>query len=222
VNQDEFETRVLELWMKTLIPLTLAHLQYHTGVKRQKLKSLLDDLVLEGVLEMDADDDGEVVWKVPGALRPSDGPTSFAEFERRETIRADARRKVRTRSEGKSRRDDHYGLGAAGQALALAGEAKKALDRPRVEGEKSLIASAGLSLLGPIGWLYAGSLKEAVPATIAQLLIAAIVPSFLLMPVLLVALPLSALAGLVYAWQYNKKGERTTIFLGDGKSTETE
>jgi hypothetical protein len=70
--------------------------------------------------------------------------------------------------------------------------------------------------LGPLGWLYAGSLREAVPASAAWLLLAAIaskiLPAVLLMPVLMVALPLSGIAGVVYALQYNRTGKRQRLF----------
>jgi hypothetical protein len=111
-----------------------------------------------------------------------------------------------------------------GGALELAGKAnrvKQELERKPGKGEKSWIKSGIASTaLGPIGWLYAGSLREAVPATAAWILLAAIaskiLPAFLLMPVLLVALPLSGIAGVVYALQFNRTGKRTRIF-GDKK-----
>ncbi|NVB77688.1 MAG: hypothetical protein HOV81_04775 [Kofleriaceae bacterium] len=111
-----------------------------------------------------------------------------------------------------------------GGALELAGKAnrvKQELERKPGKGEKSWIKSGIASTaLGPIGWLYAGSLREAVPATAAWILLAAIaskiLPAFLLMPVLLVALPLSGIAGVVYALQFNRAGKRTRIF-GDKK-----
>jgi hypothetical protein len=75
-------------------------------------------------------------------------------------------------------------------------------------------------VLGPLGWLYAGSLREAVPASAAWLAFAAlaskIIPMFLLMPVFMVVLPLSGIAGVVYAMQYNRKGSRQRLF-GDKK-----
>jgi hypothetical protein len=74
-------------------------------------------------------------------------------------------------------------------------------------------------VLGPLGWLYAGSLREAVPASaawVAFLAIASkIIPMVLLMPVFLVALPLSAIAGVVYALQYNRSGGRQRLFDKD-------
>ena len=94
---------------------------------------------------------------------------------------------------------------------------KQELTRAPQKGDKSWIKSGLASmLLGPLGWLYAGSLREAVPASAAWLAFAAIaskvIPVFLLMPVLLVALPLSGIAGVVYALQYNRTGGRQRLF----------
>lgn len=119
--------------------------------------------------------------------------------------------------------DDDGGGGGIADALALAKRAhgvKQELTRAPKAGEKSLVKSGLASmLLGPLGWLYAGSMREAIPASVAWLAFAAlaskIIPMFLLMPVLLVALPLSGLAGVVYAMQYNKTGHRQRLFDKD-------
>ncbi len=122
---------------------------------------------------------------------------------------------------GRDRRgDDADGIG---DALALAKRAhgvKQELARRPGAGEKSWVKSALAStLLGPLGWLYAGSLREAVPASAAWIAFAVIasnfIPLFLLMPVLLVALPLSGIAGVVYALQYNRAGSRQRLFDKD-------
>jgi hypothetical protein len=217
VNREQFETRVLDLWMTSRVPLTRAHLQYATGVGRRRLNGWLDSMVSDGVLECDVDDEGEMLWTVPGAARPLDGPTSFAELDRKKQLLDQARRKLRDARGGRRPREQDAGLGI--EALALARRASSALDRSPPDGadRKSLLVSAGLSLLGPLGWLYAGSLREALPAAGGALLIAAIVPTFLLMPVLWLAMPLSALVGLAYAWQYNCHGQRTALFLDDKK-----
>jgi hypothetical protein len=123
-----------------------------------------------------------------------------------------------------SRDDDDDEASSLGGALELATRAsrvQKELAKKPSKGEKSWIKSGVASLaLGPIGWLYAGSLREAVPASAGWLLLAAlaskILPVFLLMPVLMVALPLSAIAGVVYALQYNRHGGRQRLF-GDEK-----
>jgi hypothetical protein len=110
-----------------------------------------------------------------------------------------------------------------GSALELAQRAqgmKHELTRAPKQGDKSWVKSGLASmLLGPLGWLYAGSLREAIPASAAWLAFAAIaskvIPVFLLMPVLLVALPLSGIAGVVYALQYNRTGGRQRLFDKD-------
>lgn len=131
--------------------------------------------------------------------------------------RAGGRGRGRAGARGGARGDE------LGDALALARKAndvKQELARPPKAGEKSWIKSGIASMaLGPIGWLYAGSLREAVPASAAwvaiALLASKILPVFLLMPALMVALPLSAIAGVVYALQYNRAGKRQRLFGKD-------
>ncbi len=128
-----------------------------------------------------------------------------------------------TRRKPADREDDREDGDGIGDALALAKRAhgvKQELTRAPKAGEKSWVKSGLASmLLGPLGWLYAGSLREAVPASAAWLAFAAIasklIPMFLLMPVLMVALPLSGIAGVVYALQYNRAGSRQRLFDKD-------
>jgi len=124
------------------------------------------------------------------------------------------------REESRPRRDEEFdhadGLGGA---LELAGKANRVrgeLAKTPGKGEKSWIKSGIASTaLGPIGWLYAGSLREAVPAAtawVAILFLLKFLPSLLLMPAMLVALPLSGLAGVLYALSYNRHGGRQRLF----------
>jgi hypothetical protein len=106
-----------------------------------------------------------------------------------------------------------------GGALELAGKANRVrseLARKPSKGEKSWVKSAIASTaLGPIGWLYAGSLREAVPAATAWvglMFLIKFLPTLLLMPALMVILPLSGLAGVLYAVQYNRNGGRQRLF----------
>lgn len=115
------------------------------------------------------------------------------------------------------------GLSGALELASKANRVKQELQRTPGKGEKSWIASGLASLaLGPVGWLYAGSLREAVPATAGWLALAALasklLPVFLMMPALMVVLPLSGIAGVVYALQYNRKGSRQRLF-DDDKAT---
>jgi hypothetical protein len=117
--------------------------------------------------------------------------------------------------------DDDNGLGSALQLAKRANSVKQELEK---KGAKSWVKSGIASTaLGPIGWLYAGSFREAIPASVAWLALAAlaskIIPSILLWPVLLVVMPLSGIAGVLYALGYNKKGSRQRLFdkPGDAK-----
>jgi hypothetical protein len=119
--------------------------------------------------------------------------------------------------------------GDLGTAIELAGKAsdmKQELAKPTQAGEKSWAKSALVStLFGPLGWLYAGSFREAAPASAAWLAFAAIaakLPTLLLFPVLMVALPLSGIAGLLYAVQYNRNGRKRQRLFGDKKKKKKE
>lgn len=141
-----------------------------------------------------------------------------------EAVREGQARAVRG-SSARRRRDDDDGDDPVTDAVARAAgdrlvkRARAELTRPTKEGEKSWLASGLLSMFfGPLGWLYAGSLREAIPASLAYLVAGAILmklPMLLLMPVMMVVMPISGIAGAVYAWQYNRNGHRTRLFGKD-------
>jgi hypothetical protein len=113
--------------------------------------------------------------------------------------------------------DANAGLGSALELATKANRVKNELARKPKKGEKSWIVSGVASAaLGPLGWLYAGSLRETIPAAAAWVLLATIaskiLPVMLLWPVLFVALPLSGIAGIVYALQYNRHGGRRRLW----------
>jgi hypothetical protein len=109
------------------------------------------------------------------------------------------------------------------QAVALArraGDVKAELAQPVKAGEKSWLISTALSFFfGPLGWLYAGAFRETIPASVVYVMVAGIVskilPMFLLMPVMMVLLPVSGIAGLVYAIGHNRAGKRIRLFGDD-------
>jgi hypothetical protein len=112
-------------------------------------------------------------------------------------------------------------------ALELARKArgvKEELTRPREANEKSWLVAGGLStLLGPLGWLYAGSFREAIPASAAYLLVATLIAklpfAFVFWPAIMVAALVSGVIGITYSYQYNKTGKRQRLFgdKGDDK-----
>jgi hypothetical protein len=84
-----------------------------------------------------------------------------------------------------------------------------------ISDKKSILASGLLSFfLGPLGWFYAGPLKSAAIGGGAYILCASILPSFILVYILAVVAPVSAIAGVIYALGYNATGERLPIFGG--------
>jgi hypothetical protein len=189
MRQSDFEQRVLELWVSTRVPFTRVNLQVLTGVPRKKLETWLDAMVGEGTLEVDSDDAGEMIWSVLGAERSRTGTTSVADLKKM----GDLKRSVSPVQSALVRR----AMGGSLLGTKSGGD------------EKSVIASGALSLvLGPVGWLYAAPLSDAVPAIFVVTLLMKFLPLFLLVPILW---PLSSLAGLFYAWQYNSKGHRVSL-----------
>lgn len=164
---------------------------------------------------------------VVGKKRPAPKPElESLELESLEAESLRIEKPARRRARADDDADDADHLESLGGALELASKAnrvKHELSRTPRKGDKSWIKSGVASLaLGPVGWLYAGSLREAVPATVGWIALAAlaskILPVFLMMPVLMVVLPLSAIAGVVYALQYNRNGSRQRLFDRDDKA----
>jgi hypothetical protein len=203
MRRSELEQRVLDLWISTRVPLTRVNLQVLTRVPRSKLEPWLDELVGEGILEVDSDDDGEMLWVVPGAERSKTGLQSVAEVKKLNELRGsiDARSKAKSGSNMLGSASTALVRRAVGQSLAARGPE-----------QKSVVAAGALGFfLGPIGWLYAAPLKDAIPAIIIMSLAFSILPHFLLIPLLGVLMPASALASAFYAWQHNSKGERVSL-----------
>ncbi len=169
-------------------------------------------------LEVKADADAQRARK--GAALAKVREQRAAQEEERAGLRARQTALVSKKQRPASDRDDADRGSDLGGALELATKAsrvKNELTKAPKQGDKSWVKSGVASmLLGPIGWLYAGSMREAIPASAAWLAFAALaskmIPMFLLFPVLLVALPLSGIAGLLYAVQYNRAGTRQRLF----------
>src|SRR5882672_1962903 len=185
MKRKEFEKGVLGIWLRSRVPLTLAHVQHLTGVGRDECKRWLDAMTIVGLLDVVVADDGEMIWSLQGAERPRVGAETVAELERMERLTAEVR--------------------SAPGALARAARTS-ALAAPTGE-RKSLVASGVLSLvLGPMGWLYAAPLREAVPAVLVYVLAASLLPHSLLVSLLGILAPLSSAAGIGYAWRHNQTG----------------
>jgi hypothetical protein len=198
-------------------------------VKKEEIEAKMRRLNAEAALEVER----KQAARQQALAREEAARQALETAQRRDSDRLAAERPAeaapRRKADARRRDEDapstaleklHGDLGAEA-ARGLARRARDELTRKPGENEKSLLLSGALSLfLGPVGWLYAGAWKEAVPATLVYLLgaglVAKIIPMFLLMPVLLVVMPLSGIAGLVYAWQFNRAGgQRTPLFDKD-------
>ena len=189
---------------------------------KRKLKSLMAE-------ETPAKTKAASTDSIPAASVPTDSkptaPTKSA-AKREQAIDSDSDALVRKQNK-KSLLDHASKLKNPEESLSMGLELAKnatskvfdGLDKVETfnEERKSPVLSAALSFfLGPLGWLYAGSFKEAIPAFLIGVGIASLLPSVLLFPLMMVGLPASAIGGWLYAWQYNEDGSRKTLFLGDG------
>jgi hypothetical protein len=78
---------------------------------------------------------------------------------------------------------------------------------------RSILASGLLSFFfGPLGWLYAAPWKVAVPAAAVYVLLVTILPQFMMVYIVGLVAPISAIGGVLYAIGFNMAGKRTPIF----------
>lgn len=198
--------------METRIPLTLVNVQYHTGAPRRKAEAWLDELTRTDVTDMVVGNDGEVYWKVNGARRPVDGPVTFEQWRGGKGPPPVGSEAGRDASDDLMANLDRI-KSSLGGAMAVR-DAKHELTRPKSEGDRSMLVSGGVSLvLGPLGWLYAGAWREAIPASAIYLFLVWLLPFWMLFPILGVVAPVSAIAGLMYAFKYNRAGHKRQPIL---------
>ncbi len=199
MNQHEFETAVMRMWTTTRIPLSRVNVQVYTSAPRDRIERWMNELAAAGIVEHDSDDDGEVLWTVRGAKRSATGPRSIDELERLGRLTREV--------DGES---------SPTRSRLPVRLTSRIAEEPTVHDEKSLLASGALSFVfGPVGWLYAAPLKDAVPAivglSIAASVLTALLPYTLVASIFGVVSPLSAIAGVVYAYRYNKTGRRASM-----------
>lgn len=169
--------------------------------------------------EVKADEDAKRVRK-EAALQKVREQRAAQQAERDQLRERQAAMVKKKRAPSPAVEDEESTEGDLGGALELAKKADGVRKELSKKGEKSWVKSGAASLLlGPIGWLYAGSWREAVPAAAAYVAFMAVasklLPLFILWPVMMVALPLSGIAGVVYALQYNRHGSRQRLWDKD-------
>ncbi len=217
VKPKEFEQAVLELAMTTRVPLTRANIVFYSGVSAKQADKLLTEMVSDGLLEFDSDDNGDLLYTVTGGQRPKTGPTQLARCSacQRATVAG-------TRCSRCGRLMDAHlralkeDVERGTSALDLVRRGSDLMRADGRVGDKNLVVAGLLGLLGPLGWFYAAPIKEAAGATLLLLIAAKLLPALLFYPLMSLFVPLSALLGAMYAWRYNRTGQRSSLFLEEG------
>ncbi len=212
MRPQDFEQAVLELAMTTRVPLTRANIVFYSGTTTSKADKWLDEMVRDGLIEFDSDDDGELIYKVCGASRPSVGA--------KELTRCTACRRASAAGSRCSRcgqlLDSHLRALKEEVEGKLVGAALRKLPQAALlssggSGEKSVALGGALGLLGPLGWFYAAPLSEAMIGSAAFFVLWAL-SKWLVIGLSGVLLPVSALIGALYAYKYNRTGQRSSMF----------
>ncbi len=89
-----FERRFLHLMFRTNAPLTPVHVAYHLDLPIMEARAHLDQLVSLGVLELDSDDAGHLVYSYP--MRPPAEKLPDPKPPRKRKKKSDPRREART------------------------------------------------------------------------------------------------------------------------------
>jgi hypothetical protein len=176
-------------------------------------------MVGNGLLEFDSDDAGELFYTVCGAQRPAGGATQLSRCSSCQRATGAGSRCTRCGKlldpQLRALKDE---VDRAGTALTAFRQGSRLLDAGRPEGDKNLVVGGLLGLLGPMGWFYAAPMKEAAIGTVLFVLAYKLLPAILLYPAMGLLTPLFVLLGALYAWRYNRTGQRSSLFLDDGGS----
>jgi hypothetical protein len=180
------------------VPLTRANVQVFTKAARDEVDAWMGEMVKAGLAEANDADSPNVVWSIRGASRSQNGPTNVALAEK---------------------------LAALSSEIVV--EPVRAIVQPEIPGsraiafeQKSAILSGALSFIfGPLGWLYAAPMREAIPAIIltalAQSALFTILPHAWIPLLFTLGNIASGFFGAAYAVRYNQTGRRAPLFTED-------
>ncbi len=200
----DLHTVLRAMWTKTKIPMTranaLAYAEQVFAMPSAQTQYALDDLITRGIVLSEQRDHEEILL-IPGDLRPALGPRTVEEAVTLERLDREATSALAVKT----------------PAWMLAQPADQAPSDP-----KSVLAAGALSFVfGPVGWLYAAPLKEALPAIglyiLASTAATMFLPSFVAAVLGGAGLVASALIGMVYANRFNKTGKRTALLEASNK-----
>jgi TM2 domain-containing membrane protein YozV len=160
----DFERRLLRLIFRTNTPLTPVHVAYRLDLPIAEAKAHLDGMVSAGILELDSDEHGHLVYGCPGRppieSLPPPGPGTG--------------RKRRRRARARSRHDGH-GLIRIGELSSPPVPTSRALPAPSAvssdptdDRRYSAAAAAALSFFLPgVGQIYSGRVPQGIGWMIA-------------------------------------------------------
>ncbi|MBN1946631.1 MAG: hypothetical protein JW797_13235 [Bradymonadales bacterium] len=75
MKYEEFEQKLLLLATQTGDPLTPAFVGLKLGIRIQDASKMLDQMTLQGLLNLDSDDEGRIHYEFPGIRRPEPSST---------------------------------------------------------------------------------------------------------------------------------------------------
>jgi hypothetical protein len=85
----EFEQNILKLAFETDVRITTASVAYYLGIPSEEAQPMLDDLLEQGVLELESDRDGNLYYRVADAAQDQAEQVSRLRRERLEGVDAD-------------------------------------------------------------------------------------------------------------------------------------
>lgn len=138
-----FERRLLRLIFRTNVPLSPVHVAYHLRLPVAEARSHLDHMVTAGILEVDSDDAGHILYTCPGRPPLEKLPDPKPPRKRSKRMRALAR----------------LHRGQSPQALVPATSPELVFDDRRF----SPAAAAALSVFLPgVGQIYSGRVPQGI------------------------------------------------------------
>jgi len=224
----ELEAFIRRAWTDSQTPLTDENVARLVGLPRADVEHGMRQLMRKGVVDMDIDAGGNIVWCVPGLKRaasqlppapstetvtsppvakPVEVATGSAIVAQPAVVSAPTERRTAYVDPPKPPRQEvSVSVPGIGVKVGFSTDPER----------KSVLLSGGVSLLfGPFGWIYAAPWKEALPAIGIYTVLVALFPKFLVGTLLGVLHPTCGVLGMLYAFRHNQTKRRTPLLLVD-------
>lgn len=150
-----FERQLLRLMFRTNAPLTPVHVAYYLDIPVAEARAHLDTMVSNGILELDSDDSGHLIYNYP--MRPD--PSTLPPPPRRR------RRRKRRRASPRALASDVRPAALSTSLVSAASQSSSALGQDVVWEDRrySPAAAAALSFFLPgVGQIYSGRVPQGI------------------------------------------------------------